>query len=161
MNRFSRSSVLVSVVASLIIPVTSVAANTHETNHEQHHSTTTESRPATTKPTITVDFSCIKSTVTKREDTVITADKAFSTALQTALNARKSALDTAYSNTTTSAVRSAVKSAWDTFRTARKTAASARQAAIKAAWDTWKTEAKACKVAAPTTENSDTDQQTV
>jgi hypothetical protein len=93
-----------------------------------------------------IDGACVASAVGVREDALITAHAAHSTAVTTALTARKTALMAAWNLTDVKARRTAREAAWATFRTARKASNATLKTSVTTAYTAFNTAAKACGV---------------
>jgi hypothetical protein len=92
----------------------------------------------------TTQMACIKTSVGKREDTLILGPDAYALSLKNAYTARKTSLMSAWDLADRAARRAAVKVADSTFKTTIKTTRNTWNTARKAAWSTFSTERNAC-----------------
>ena len=100
---------------------------------------------ASTTTSATSKIACIGAAVSTREQSIGTAESAFTIALNSAYTARANALQQAYALTSTKEVRTAVKAAWAAFSKSAKSARSDWATSRSKAWSTFKTAAAACK----------------
>ncbi len=99
----------------------------------------------TTTTQNSVDIPCIKSNITKREDTIKSAFAAFTVAMNTALDTRKAGLEESFTKTTAKERAVARKSVRTAFRIASVNAHKDLSVARQNAWIAFKKEAKSCK----------------
>jgi hypothetical protein len=107
--------------------------------------------------TSTVDTSCVKAAVEKREKAMQTALESFTKSVNSALKDREKALSDAWDMSDATKRKAAIKKAWETFTTTSKTAKKTFNSAGKSAWATYKNDTKKCKGANTSEESSNKD----
>jgi len=114
-----------------------------------------ENRGEGTKHEKQYDLPCVQSAVATRESAIQKSWTTFAGAVSSALSARASALNSAWGVTDGPARRTARKAAWETYRTANKSAREAFRREKKAAWESFKSASASCKAPVVEAEASD------
>ena len=88
---------------------------------------------------------CIKSALTKRENTIFSSYTVYQNDSVTVLSARKSALLSAWDKSTKSEVKTAVSAAWTTYKKSMTDLKSILNISRTSTWAVYKTEVASCK----------------
>lgn len=132
----------VSLFAFFVLPVLAQEATPTPTPAPTLTPTPT---PNPNSTNLTTGLACVQTAVGKRDDAIISAFSAFSTATSAALSARKTALVAAWGITDKKARRAAIKKAWNDFTAATKTARRTLNSARKTAWTQYAKDVRACR----------------
>lgn len=106
-----------------------------------------------------IDAACMKSAISKRETSLISAIDAFNASIKAAHQTRQSALMSAWDKTERKDRRKAQSEARKAFRDSGKTARETLRAARKTAWETFGSDAKNCGAKAGNEEGSAREDQ--
>lgn len=102
----------------------------------------------------TVDITCIKNAIEKRDNAVISALNIFNSSVSLALAARKDALKAAWDLTDKAQRKEALKTAWENYKKSLKDARTILREAKKTTWKQFYTDRKACGKTISTEDNS-------
>ncbi|MBU6415076.1 hypothetical protein KGQ34_02455 [Patescibacteria group bacterium] len=102
----------------------------------------TSAQPAVQK---TVDLACMQTAVEKRDNAIISALDAYSSAVKTALQTRRDALKDAWGITDRKQRRSALRTAWNAFKGTWRNAAKSLRIAKRDAWMQFNKDQRTCK----------------
>jgi len=104
--------------------------------------------------TTTLDPTCIKNAIEKRDTAIIATVNRFQTTIVNALNTRKTALKAAWEKTDRSERRTAIKEAWTAYKKAAKDARQTLKTEKKAAWKQYHMDRKACGISGASDDNA-------
>ncbi len=93
-----------------------------------------------------IDTACVKTAISVRDTSIMSAFSAFGTSGTAALTARSTSLQAAWDLTDKTARKDALKASWSAYKTATTSAREAMRSARQSAWAKFNTDRKACGV---------------